>query len=549
MITFKDVFLFMIFLMAIQVEAAERKMLLIGGGLKICSSYSIKHCPQKLSFDETAYQSSYFQISQAAIKTIESNHYKIFSSKEKHQDVVALLVKYLKRHKSEPVNRRELIKRLDALKLTQSQRSGRDILDSLYSDEWNFVFQNLQLPVTDSHGNGLTEYVFLDQSHADSRAIITRFVKMVQQTSEQERPLILVSTASAGDVFDAASFYIQLFKGFQVDVAWLPIEASLLQVLSDENVSCNQLDEYRGKHYAVFNREKTYPQLAAYQQSFCEKPAYFEQLINRASGIFFNGGDQFLTLSALADTSNGRKLFSPTFKLIQQRFNDGKLVVAGTSAGAAVQSGGAFNSKTLPMITNGESIAGFFNGSLATNFPPSSLCESKRYCGREVKANSLTVFQPGGLGLLPIGLLDTHFSERDRAFRMIRLLADHHLTRGFGVDENTALVVTEQHDKVKFEVVGEGAVWQFDRSMSLQSSNQSVYGSTNVVAMFDKKSAPGLEQRLDDDIVAKLVKQSLKSNTLAKGSVKAGDNKANIAVKAEQTGAQLSISLEILSDD
>jgi cyanophycinase-like exopeptidase len=62
-------------------------------------------------------------------------------------------------------------------------------------------------------------------------------------------------------------------------------------------------------------------------------------------------------------------------------------------------------------------------------------------------AARLTGYGPGGIGFFPHGLLDTHFANRGRHGRLLQLLADTAgLTRGdtraFGVDENTALVVT-----------------------------------------------------------------------------------------------------------
>ena len=61
--------------------------------------------------------------------------------------------------------------------------------------------------------------------------------------------------------------------------------------------------------------------------------------------------------------------------------------------------------------------------------------------------NALTGYGPGGIGLFGHGLLDTHFANRGRHGRLIQLLVDSSdVTRGamraFGVDENTALVVT-----------------------------------------------------------------------------------------------------------
>jgi len=104
-------------------------------------------------------------------------------------------------------------------------------------------------------------------------------------------------------------------------------------------------------------------------------------------------------------------------------------VAVGTSAGTDVMT-------SKIMITCGDSYEALRNGSSifwrTMELPITSL---------------LTAFGPGGIGLFPYGLLDTHFANRGRQGRMIRLLADSYdlpsgHTRAFAIDENTALVVT-----------------------------------------------------------------------------------------------------------
>jgi cyanophycinase len=48
----------------------------------------------------------------------------------------------------------------------------------------------------------------------------------------------------------------------------------------------------------------------------------------------------------------------------------------------------------------------------------------------------------GGLALLNMDyVIDSHLSEKGREMRTIRTLLESNITRGIGVDENTALVV------------------------------------------------------------------------------------------------------------
>lgn len=84
-------------------------------------------------------------------------------------------------------------------------------------------------------------------------------------------------------------------------------------------------------------------------------------------------------------------------------------------------------------------------------------------------AKILAAFGSGGLGFFTFGLLDTHFANRGRHGRLVELVVDtlplpmgH--SRAFGIDENTALVVTGPWDHRIGTVIGEGGVNVFDVS-------------------------------------------------------------------------------------
>lgn len=110
-------------------------------------------------------------------------------------------------------------------------------------------------------------------------------------------------------------------------------------------------------------------------------------------------------------------------------------VVAGTSAGAAVLVDRA-------MITGGESYDALTRPRAVTDRPQ------------------------GGIGLFPWGLIDTHFSERGRQARLLRLAARRGVELSFGVDENTALVVTGGRARPDFRVVGRGGVTVLDTTQA-----------------------------------------------------------------------------------
>jgi cyanophycinase len=140
------------------------------------------------------------------------------------------------------------------------------------------------------------------------------------------------------------------------------------------------------------------------------------EAIHKATGVFFTGGDQARITSILKDTEIDAA--------IHKRFSEG-IVIAGTSAGAAV----------MPdkMIVEGDS---------QTN-------------------PRIEVVEMGpGLGFLPGVVIDQHFSQRGRLGRLISALLQEPAVLGFGIDENTAMVVTDN----QIEVIGEGVVTIVDES-------------------------------------------------------------------------------------
>jgi cyanophycinase len=140
------------------------------------------------------------------------------------------------------------------------------------------------------------------------------------------------------------------------------------------------------------------------------------EAIEKATGIFFTGGDQARITDILKDTDIDA--------LIHKRFGEG-VVVGGTSAGAAV----------MPdvMIVEGDG---------------------------ETHPRMDTVELGPGMAFLPGVVIDQHFSQRGRLGRLISALAQQPAVLGFGIDENTAMVVTDS----QFEVIGEGSVTIVDES-------------------------------------------------------------------------------------
>jgi cyanophycinase len=140
------------------------------------------------------------------------------------------------------------------------------------------------------------------------------------------------------------------------------------------------------------------------------------EAIEKATGVFFTGGNQARITSVLKDTE--------MHKLLHRRLSEG-IVIAGTSAGAAM----------MPdvMIVEGDS---------------------------ETNPRIEIVEMEPGMAFLPGVVIDQHFAQRGRIGRLLSAVAQQPVNLGFGIDENTALVVSDR----KFEVIGEGAVTVLDVS-------------------------------------------------------------------------------------
>ncbi len=282
------------------------------------------------------------------------------------------------------------------------------------------------------------EYVAFNESNsAGTLAAYQAFVSMAQSaaTDGAAKPTILVMTSSSSNSYDAADYYTALFEQAGANAVWLPLDRAWRSAKDAGNCADVQLlhDVHAGKaHQDIY-----FAQYAATKQQTCENPAAVLDMINSASGLFINGGSQERSLEALM--TNG--VDSPEMAAIRAQFEAGKLVIGGSSAGTAVQTGGQLHAGAAinPMINGGSSHDALRDG----------------YSSSEMNA-------AGGLGVFHWGIADTHFSERAREGRLLTLAQQQGVRFGFGVDETTALLVTENDDVTTMEVVGENGVYIID---------------------------------------------------------------------------------------
>jgi len=157
----------------------------------------------------------------------------------------------------------------------------------------------------------------------------------------------------------------------------------------------------------------------------CEDPEELS-VLEKASGVFFTGGNQLRLSTTLGGTPAAKQLRAMSAAGVQ---------IAGTSAGAAF----------LPehMIASGDE-------------------------GSTPRAGMVSLAP--GLGLTNRVLIDQHFRQRDRLGRLLTALAFNPFAVGIGLDEDTAAFLGPDET---LEVVGSGAVTIVDPSRLEYSSMDS----------------------------------------------------------------------------
>lgn len=437
---------------------------LIGGAMKTCSSYAQANCEQGTKFSDTNKSDKTFALNEMALKRIQLFIEK-YSNVHNFSNLKKLLPELANLSDSGPLTRRDLLSWLDRYRL------GKEI-DTLNNAEYYLFFDTLEVAQKDVKGKRIKELAKPSSSKLDAakalnitlKQQLNARLKMANSNAATERKaLMLFSTASARDIFDAVDFYQTNFEALGLSAKWWPVSPAMYQILqaaqaSKHNDVCKNMDVYLAEQY-MFDRARVYPDLYAQHQSFCENTEQFEQLLSQAQGVFFNGGDQSKTLAAFIQNAQTNKLLG----LMNQYNREGRLLISGTSAGTAVQSGGSFHARPVPMISNGSSQNAMRRGVFAID-APSQRCDAKT-CNTAIENDDLTYRSTGGLGSFSKGVLDTHFSERDRQARLIVLSAETLSNYAFGVDETTGLLIQADEKQANFKVIGASGVFVVDNSV------------------------------------------------------------------------------------
>lgn len=151
-----------------------------------------------------------------------------------------------------------------------------------------------------------------------------------------------------------------------------------------------------------------------------ENNAFDEQRLkdlDQVGAVWFTGGDQMRIANTLLDKQQED---SPLLQTLRSLLHTQNIIIGGTSAGAAMMSN--------TMIAAGDSLTSL------TSAP------SDQYYGMETQEQG-QLFLHKGIGFFPYGIVDQHFDRKSRLGRLVKTLTmnDHHM--GYGVDENTGMLI------------------------------------------------------------------------------------------------------------
>lgn len=437
-----------------------KELWLFGGGEPICSSVEPQFCEPatieaaKQHFVATgAFREKTFLLSAVAISHLQDLSGWPADINRKAL-VIARLQQLLAIAPAQPRPESQWLAALETLELSDDEQN---LLDDWFEQRPKLA--DGSTAAMQVYYPGVAPYV---------RHMFEAFVASAKNRSRGKgKPRLVLITASSNDPLQWVDYYLQLFRGAGADAMWLPLEPSLTQ-----QPNCDEINQQRFIHNGQYNRNARYPELAAYQLQLCRAPEQMQAMLQNADAVFINGGDQSLTMRSLQLPSGE---FSELGKLLQQKIAAG-MPLAGSSAGTAVQSGrmNSGDQAAIPMLSGGSTRKALQFGAFA-DVPDAPLCLLHHRCTAKAPSGYLTYKPDGGLRSFSLGVVDTHFREREREGRLTRLLLDTHTDFGFGVDEATVLRANFfADDGADLQVMGHGGVWMLDASKAQVSAvNQS----------------------------------------------------------------------------
>ncbi|MEM5534464.1 cyanophycinase [Pseudoalteromonas arctica] len=391
-------------------QEQNQTLILVGSELTTCTSAKLNNCQKETAIDGKSH--NLYTVSNAQIKNI-TQHWP--NNNVEAKTAVLKTLKTLLGKSSNSVSKTDLL------------WLWRDInnqqLESLTQQEYNFVFDMLEVPLLDKNGERLKEQVNTDFNIEVATNNILQFVSGSLKVNNA-KPTMLAITASSRDPYESADVAQSLLAQSNINTQWLALTPALAKAITSN--TCDELPAFRNTLMNVYNREVIYPDRTKAEYALCKNGTNaLVSLIKNSTGVMFNSGNAALTHKVLFDQNNNPY---PWTQALQTR-----PVIVGEGAGAAIQS------KIASIFTNTTSL--------------------------EALRKSETNANAGGLGSFNLGVIDTQFSEQNRTFRLAAALNKNEvkntkaeIQHGFGIDENTALVVIKSPEGSLITVIGKSGV-------------------------------------------------------------------------------------------
>lgn len=193
----------------------------------------------------------------------------------------------------------------------------------------------------------------------------------------------------------------------------------------------SMIDSYMGR-YGLSENQFSVLQVTNTTKQLAEDPDEVLK-VQQATAIWFAGGDQYLVTSALWRTDGTASL---VLQAIFDKWEQGNIVIGGSSAGAAIMS--------RVMIDGGLSVGALTYDHVALR---------SEYNGDKYNYGALLVNETG-FGFFEGGVVDQHFNTRDRLGRLIEAsYVEGNKCRGFGIGENSSMIYNNTTKDIK--VIGE----------------------------------------------------------------------------------------------
>ncbi|MEH6815400.1 MAG: cyanophycinase [Pseudoalteromonas distincta] len=391
-------------------QEQSQTLILVGSELTTCTSAKLNNCQKEAVIDGKSH--NLYTLSSSQIKNI-AQHWP--NNNVEAKTAVLKTLKAIQSKSSNSVSKTDL--------LWQWRDINNQQLESLTQQEYNFVFDMLEVPLLNKNGERLKEQVNTDFNNEVATNSILQFVSGSLKVNNA-KPTMLAITASSRDPYESADVAQSLLAQSNINTQWLALTPALAKAITSN--SCDELPALRNTLMNVYNREVIYPNRTKAEYALCKNgPNALVSLIKNSTGVMFNSGNAALTHKILFDQNNNPY---PWTQALQTR-----PVIVGEGAGAAIQS------KVTGMLTNTTSLEALRKSENNTN--------------------------AGGLGSFNFGVLDIQFSEQNRTFRLAATLNKNEvkntkteIQHGFGIDENTALVVIKSPEGSLITVIGKSGV-------------------------------------------------------------------------------------------